>query len=138
MSTDRIRYGRTDLMVSRICQGTAFRNMPRSPGNQVGLRVLRHCLDVGLNFFDTAPGYGAGGSEQLLGNALAGRRHEAVIANRVINVGVPPGSTQSDRLAPATTFSDRRNGRCRDWVLIISTSSRSTRRMDSQNTIRLS
>ena len=101
MNSDLVQYGNTNLMVTRVCQGNAFRNMARSPDNEEGLKVLRHCLDVGLNFLDTAPGYGAGGSESLLGKALAGRRHEAVIANRVINIGVPPGSRDGDLLPPS-------------------------------------
>lgn len=112
----RVRYGSTDLYVSRICQGTAFRNMARSVDNQVGLRVLRHCLDVGQNFFDTAPGYGAGGSESLLGKAIAGRRHEAVIANRVINVGVPVDAREGDLLEPAKYTRDY-IFRATDWSL---------------------
>ena len=106
MNPDLVQYGNTNLMVSRVCQGTAFRNMPRSLDNETGQRVLRHCLDAGLNFFDTAPGYGAGGAESLLGKALAGRRHEAVIANRVINIGVPPGSKEGDLLPPSRYTSD--------------------------------
>jgi myo-inositol catabolism protein IolS len=40
-------------------------------------------LDAGVNLFDTAEGYGNGDSESVLGRALAGRRHEAVIATKV-------------------------------------------------------
>ncbi len=101
MPADLIQYGNTNLMVSRVCQGNAFRNMPRSVDNAAGIRVLQHCLNAGINFFDTAPGYGAGGSELLLGKALAGRRQEAVIANRVINIGVLPGSRDGDLLPPS-------------------------------------
>lgn len=43
-----------------------------------------HCaLDVGINFFDTAEGYGDGYSEEMLGRALQGRRSQAVIATKV-------------------------------------------------------
>jgi aryl-alcohol dehydrogenase-like predicted oxidoreductase len=47
------------------------------------MATIRAALDVGINFFDTAEGYGAGESERVLGQALAGRRHEAVIATKV-------------------------------------------------------
>lgn len=40
-------------------------------------------LDVGVNFFDTAEGYGAGYSEQILAKALKGRRSQAVIGSKV-------------------------------------------------------
>jgi len=47
------------------------------------VRMLRHALDDGVNFFDTAPWYGNGHSERLVGEALQGRRHEAVIATKI-------------------------------------------------------
>lgn len=43
------------------------------------IRLVHEALDRGVNFFDTAPGYGRGNSEILLGKALAGKRSEAVI-----------------------------------------------------------
>jgi aryl-alcohol dehydrogenase-like predicted oxidoreductase len=39
-------------------------------------------LDLGVTFFDTADVYGTGHSEEVLGRALAGRRHEAVISTK--------------------------------------------------------
>lgn len=45
-------------------------------------RAIHAALDAGVNFFDTAANYGAGHSEIVLGNALKGRRHEAVIATK--------------------------------------------------------
>ena len=45
--------------------------------------TIRAALDAGVNFFDTAEGYGDGESERILGRALAGRRDEAVIATKV-------------------------------------------------------
>ena len=42
----RVRFGQTDLHVSRLCQGTAFRHLPRAEDPR-GLQVLHHCLDRG-------------------------------------------------------------------------------------------
>ena len=39
-------------------------------------------LEAGINFFDTADIYGAGQSEEFLGRALKGRRHQAIIATK--------------------------------------------------------
>ena len=47
------------------------------------IATVRAALDAGVNFFDTAEGYGGGDSELVLGRALVGRRHEAVIATKV-------------------------------------------------------
>lgn len=44
--------------------------------------VVHAALDAGINFFDTADIYGGTQSEVFLGRALAGRRHEAVIATK--------------------------------------------------------
>ena len=77
-----VRFGQTDLYVSRLCQGTAFRNMPRTV-DTMGLRVLQHCIDVGVNFFDSSNAYGWGGAEENLGKAIAGRRDQVVICTKV-------------------------------------------------------
>ena len=96
-SIKRVKYGNTSLYVPRICQGTAFRNMPRADDNQIGLKVLQHSLDIGSNFFDTAPGYGAGGAQRLLGKALSGRRHQAIIADRILNRDIPLDGKEDDK-----------------------------------------
>lgn len=44
-----------------------------------GIQLVHAALDRGCNFFDTAPGYGHGASEELLGKALQGRRDDVVI-----------------------------------------------------------
>jgi aryl-alcohol dehydrogenase-like predicted oxidoreductase len=46
------------------------------------IRAIHRALDLGVNFFDTADVYGSGYSERILGQALAGRRHEVVIATK--------------------------------------------------------
>ena len=81
-SSNRTFFGQTDLQVSRLCQGTAFRHLPRADSPQ-SLAVLHHCLDQGINFFDTAQAYGWGGAEEVLGRAIAGRRDEVVICTKV-------------------------------------------------------
>ena len=78
-----VRFGQTDLYVSRLCQGTAFRNMPRAADNPMGLRVLQHCIEVGVNFFDSSNAYGWGGAEETLGKAIVGRRDQVVICTKV-------------------------------------------------------
>ena len=77
-----VRFGQTDLYVSRLCQGPAFRNMPRTV-DTMGLLVLQHCIDVGVNFFDSSNAYGWGGAEENLGKAIAGRRDQVVICTKV-------------------------------------------------------
>ena len=49
------------------------------PSEDAAVELVRTALDLGCNFFDTAPNYGLGTSERLLGKALEGRRAEVVI-----------------------------------------------------------
>lgn len=44
--------------------------------------AIRAGLDAGMNFIDTAPAYGVGRSEEIIGRALEGRRDKAVIATK--------------------------------------------------------
>lgn len=86
---ERVRFGQTELMVSRLCQGTAFRHLDRHADSPVAEKVLRHCLDRGVNFFDAAIAYGWGGSESLLGQTIAGRRQEVVVCTKVPRSHLP-------------------------------------------------
>ena len=47
--------------------------------DQESIRAIHAALDLGVNLFDTAANYGAGHSEKVLGEALKGRRDQAVI-----------------------------------------------------------
>jgi aryl-alcohol dehydrogenase-like predicted oxidoreductase len=46
------------------------------------LRTIQQARESGITFFDTAAAYGAGHSERILGRAVAGWRHEAIIATK--------------------------------------------------------
>jgi len=46
------------------------------------LETLRHAIDAGATFIDTADAYGAGTNEELVGRAIAGRRDEVVVATK--------------------------------------------------------
>lgn len=67
--------GRTGLTVSEMGLG-CWQLASRAWGtqdSQAPERVVQTALDQGCTFFDTAPGYGAGRSESVLGQALKGR-----------------------------------------------------------------
>src|SRR5260370_39507856 len=75
--------GRTGLRVSEIGFGGAPAGIahyiePWDPAaaDERGsvVRAIRRGLDLGLNYVDTAPGYGAGLGEEIYGEAIAGRR----------------------------------------------------------------
>ena len=46
------------------------------------VRTIQAALDLGINLIDTAPAYGYGRSERVVGQALKGRRDRAVIATK--------------------------------------------------------
>jgi aryl-alcohol dehydrogenase-like predicted oxidoreductase len=48
------------------------------------LRALHRALDLGMSLIDTADMYGAGHNEELIGRALAGRRHDAFVATKFL------------------------------------------------------
>lgn len=66
------RLGRTGLSVSEVgCGGFQFTGEFGVPREE-SLKIIRAALDAGINYFDTAPMYGFGESEELLGRGLSG------------------------------------------------------------------
>ena len=51
--------------------------------HEEALRIVDRALELGINFFDTAAVYGNGRSEEVLGEALKGRRQDAIIATKI-------------------------------------------------------
>jgi aryl-alcohol dehydrogenase-like predicted oxidoreductase len=47
------------------------------------MRALHKALDLGVNFIDTAQGYGKGHSEELIGKVLKDRREQIFVATKV-------------------------------------------------------
>jgi aryl-alcohol dehydrogenase-like predicted oxidoreductase len=60
------------------------------------IACLHAALDSGINLIDTAPAYGLGHAESLIGKALAGRRHEAIIATKAGLVWNDKGEVTTD------------------------------------------
>jgi methylglyoxal reductase len=54
----------------------------KDPDDAESIRTIQAALDLGINLIDTAPGYGWGRSEQVVGRALKGRRDKAIIATK--------------------------------------------------------
>jgi aryl-alcohol dehydrogenase-like predicted oxidoreductase len=50
--------------------------------DQLSIESVRAALDAGVNFFDTAPIYGKGHSEEVIGKALKGDRSKVVLATK--------------------------------------------------------
>jgi 1-deoxyxylulose-5-phosphate synthase len=89
--------GTSDLIVSTVGLGCNNFTRPGTPTTTLeGTRaVLDAAIDQGITFFDTAELYGdpKGGSEDLMGQALQGRRDKVVIATKFgHHAGGPDGS----------------------------------------------
>ncbi|MEU4796538.1 aldo/keto reductase [Streptomyces sp. NPDC023327] len=62
--------------------GMSFAYDPRRRDDQASVTVVRRALDLGVNLIDTADVYGPFTNEELVGRALRGRRHEAVLSSK--------------------------------------------------------
>lgn len=72
-----VRLGRTELQISDV----SFGSFALKTG---GESTVRHALDAGVNYFDTAESYFEGEAEQVMGNALKGVRDQVYIATKTI------------------------------------------------------
>jgi aryl-alcohol dehydrogenase-like predicted oxidoreductase len=84
-------FGKTGLRVSRIgLGGFPFGGVnraagwdPWSPdGRRSAIETIHRAIERGITYVDTAPSYGNGNSEEIYGEALAGRRDDVVLATK--------------------------------------------------------
>ena len=95
----RVRLGRSELMVSPVCYGS-WQLSPRFWGEvpvEDVKAAMRRAFEVGVNFYDTADAYGDGFSEQVMGEALADvPRDKIVVATKVYHHFYPDGHRHPD------------------------------------------
>ncbi len=77
MELQKRRLGRTELMVSEVGIGGLGIISKILPDREAGVRTVRHALDLGVNFIDTARGYFD--AESVIGQALQGRDRDSVV-----------------------------------------------------------
>jgi aryl-alcohol dehydrogenase (NADP+) len=78
--------GTSGLKVSEVGLGTWVFGTGGNPDHEDCARIIHHALDSGINLIDTANVYRSGESETIVGEALRGRRQEAVLATKVLGV----------------------------------------------------
>lgn len=82
--------GKSGLRVSAVGLGCMGMSDFYGPSDEAkSIETLRHALDTGVRFWDTADMYGVGHNEELVGRGLKGRREEVVLATKF---GVVRGS----------------------------------------------
>ena len=80
------RFGKTDWQVSEISMGGSwFYGRPEYGLLPVshGVAMVERAFELGINYFDTAPLYGQGRSEKVLGHALKGVTEPYYLATKV-------------------------------------------------------
>ncbi|HVC14859.1 MAG TPA: aldo/keto reductase [Acidimicrobiales bacterium] len=109
--------GRTGVHVSPLCLGAMMFGAWGNSDHDESIRIIRHALDAGVNFVDTADVYSAGESEEIVGKALGSRRDEVVLATKVHGtMGTGPNARGNSRrwIVAECEASLRRLGT--DWI----------------------
>src|SRR6476620_4188019 len=94
--------GRTGMQVSPLCLGAMMFGAWGEPDHDVSIKIIGTALDAGINFIDTADVYSQGESEEIVGQALRGRRDDVVLATKF------PGGMGEER---------NRRGASRRWIV---------------------
>jgi aryl-alcohol dehydrogenase-like predicted oxidoreductase len=75
--------GRTGMTVSTQCLGAMMFGAWGNRDHDECIGMVHTALDAGVNFVDTADVYSTGESEEIVGQALRGRRDDVVLATKV-------------------------------------------------------
>ncbi len=90
------RLGRTNLEVTELgLGGHQFTNNFRVPRAEAHA-ILDRAFEVGINFVDTAPAYGSGESEELVGRAAERTDNEILISTKIGHLNTIIVSGQGD------------------------------------------
>ena len=82
MQMKRRILGGTGMSVSEFALGTMMFGAMGNPDHDDSVRIIHTALDAGINFVDTADVYSRGESEEIVGQALKGRRDDVVLATK--------------------------------------------------------
>ena len=108
MQLETCRLGKSDLEITRVGIGTA--PIGSIPGWRIywgpqdeseAIRTIGAALDLGVNWIDTAPFYGWGRAEQIVGKALRGKRDKTYIFTKCGTLQDEQGGERED-LSPAS------------------------------------
>ena len=108
MKLETCRLGQSDLEITRVGIGTA--PIGSTPGWRIywgpqdeseAIRTIEAALDLGVNWIDTAPFYGWGRAERIVGKALQGKRDKVYIFNKCGTLQNEQGGETED-LSPAS------------------------------------
>jgi aryl-alcohol dehydrogenase-like predicted oxidoreductase len=99
---ERRRLGETELEITPVGIGTAPIGSGRDwaawwgpQDERDSLRAIHAALDIGVNWIDTAPFYGWGRAEEIVGRALRGRGDDVLVFTKC---GTVPDEERGDRM----------------------------------------
>jgi len=103
-------FGNTGLNVSEIGLGTWQLANPDWGVNdgKEALEIVQKSLEAGCNFFDTAPGYGGGRSEELLGEGLKSVRPNVIICTKFGHTAEGVTDFRKEAIRPSLEVSMKR------------------------------
>jgi aryl-alcohol dehydrogenase-like predicted oxidoreductase len=93
--------GQSGLRVSTLTLGTMM--FGEQTSTEESLRIIDKAWDQGVNFIDTADVYSGGRSEEIVGEAIASRRNDWVVATKV-GFGPAKGAPNSSGLSRKHIF----------------------------------
>jgi len=102
------KLGCSDLYISPIGLGTWAIGGGENPfgwgpqDDRDSLETIHCAMDLGINWIDTAKGYGRGRSEEVVGEAVKGRRDQVIIATKCGILWNEDGSGLYGHLAAAS------------------------------------
>ena len=88
---EKVQFGKTDMTVFKIALGGyPFAGIHKArdwnpyseEGRKEAVKTVHTALDAGINYIDTAAGYGNGHSEKIIGDVMKTRRAECYLATK--------------------------------------------------------
>src|SRR5712691_7314196 len=108
MKLETSRLGQSDLEITRVGIGTAPISSTSSwsiywgpQSESEAIRAIEVALDLGVNWIDTAPFYGWGRAEQIVGKAVRGKRDKVYIFTKCGTLPDEQGGSR-ENLTPAS------------------------------------
>ena len=108
MKLSRKPLGTSNMEITSVGVGTAPIGSDRSwyiywgeTDEKTAVETIKTALDAGINWIDTAPFYGWGRAERIVGKALKGRREDALIFTKCGTIRSQDGESYMD-LRPQT------------------------------------
>ncbi len=106
--------GKSGLIVSRFALGTAMFGARGNADRDEVTRMMHTALDAGINLIDTADIYGRGESEEIVGAAVSGRRHQVVLSTKFYTDA--PGWSANSRRSVMTAVEQSLRRLQSEWI----------------------